>query len=132
MAGTLTVTRDPRIAPNQGKAIEVISVAWTSDASGNATVSIPNLYGFLVKAQTVPSGAAAPTALYDITLLDANSIDCAQGKLVDRSATVSEEVYPLVSGGAIPVFLCGTHTFAVANAGNAKSGTCLLYVIEDL
>lgn len=131
MAGTVTVTRDPRRAPNQGKAIERISIAWTSDASGNATGSIENLYGFLVKAVTIPAGGgSAPTSLYDVTLVDENGVDAAASAMIDRSATVSEQVYPTATNAQTPVFLCGTHTFTVANAGNAKSGTCVLYTVE--
>jgi hypothetical protein len=131
MAGTVTVARDPRKGQNGGKIIERISVAWTSDASGNATGTITNLYGWLVKVVTTP-GAAAPTALYDITLIDENNFDSAQNKLADRSATVVEEIYPLTTGSAIPVLLVGTYTFTVANAGNAKNGTCVLYMVESL
>ncbi|MBA3754987.1 MAG: hypothetical protein H0X02_01590 [Nitrosomonas sp.] len=131
MAGTLVVTRDPRQAPNQGKCIERIVIDWTSDASGNADVSIANLYGFVLKVVTVPS-ATAPTALYDITLVDENLVDALDGKLADRSATVKEQVYPFATGAPTPIFLCGTHTFTVAAAGNAKIGKAILYIVESL
>ena len=130
--GTVTITRDPRRAPNEGKKIEVVSVAWTSTAGGAASDTISNLYGFLVKAVTIPSGAAAPTDNYDITLLDENSIDAANSALIDRDTANTEQVYPTGTSAQIPVFLCGTHTFTVANAGNAKSGTCVLYIVETL
>lgn len=130
MAGTVTVTRDPRRAPNEGKRIERISVAWTSDASGNADASIENLYGFLVKVITNPDNVDAPTDNYDITLIDENGIDAADSKLIDRDTANTEQVYPVASNAQTPVFLCGTHTFTVANAGNAKRGVCVLYIIE--
>lgn len=132
MAGTVTVTRDPRRMPNSGKTVERIHVAWTSDASGNADGSITNLYGFLVKVVTDPDGSAAPTDNYDITLVDENSVDAAESLLLNRDTANNETVYPLVTGAATPVFLCGTHTFTVANAGNAKSGVCVLYIVESL
>lgn len=131
MAGTLTVTRDPRRAPNEGKKIERIVIDWTSDASGNADVSIANLYGWLVKFVTDP-GATAPTDNYDITLVDENSIDALAGAGADRDTANTEQVYPIASGAQTPIFLCGTHTFTVANAGNAKVGQCILYVTESL
>jgi hypothetical protein len=131
MAGTVTATRDPRSAP-RGKHIDKVNVAWTSDASGNATLSIENLYGFLLKMVTVPSGSAAPTDNYDITLVDENSIDALAGAGADRDTANTEQVYPTPSGSSIPAFLCGTHTFTVANAGNAKSGTAILYIVESL
>jgi hypothetical protein len=131
MAGTLTVTRDPRRAPNEGKMIERIVVDWTSDASGNADVSIPNLYGWCVKVITDP-GSTAPTDNYDITLVDENNADALEGLLADRDTANTETVYPVKSGAAVPVFLCGTHTFTVANAGNAKVGRAVFYVVESL
>lgn len=132
MAGTVTVTRDPRRAPNNGKPIERISVAWTSDASGNATGSIENLYGFCLKLVTDPDGSAAPTDNYDITLVDENSIDALAGAGADRDTANTEQVYPTASGAQVPAFLCGTHTFTVANAGNAKSGVAVFYVVESI
>jgi hypothetical protein len=131
MAGTLVVTRDPRVMPASGKVVERIVVDWTSDASGNADVSIANLYGYLIKVVTDP-GATAPTDDYDITLVDENSVDAAASLLLNRDTANSETVYPTVSGAATPVFLCGTHTFTVANAGNAKVGRAVLYVTESL
>lgn len=128
MAGTVTVTRDPRRAPNEGKRIERISIAWTSDGAGAATGSVENLYGFLVKVVTDPTDG--PTDNYDITLIDENGIDAADGKLIDRDTANTEQVYPVATNAQTPIFLCGTHTFTVANAGNAKRGVCVLYIIE--
>lgn len=131
MAGTLTVTRDPRRMPNTNKTVERIVVDWTSDASGNADVSIANLYGYLIKLVTDP-GSTAPTDDYDITLVDENSIDALAGAGANRDTANTEQVYPVASGAQCPVFLCGTHTFTVANAGNAKVGRAVLYIVEDL
>lgn len=131
MAGTLTVTRDPRRFPYSGRNAERIVVDWTSDASGNADVSIENMYGWCIKVLTNPD-ATAPTDNYDITLLDENGFDALEGKLVDRDTANNETVYPLVTGAATPVFLCGTHTFTVANAGNAKVGRAIFYIVESL
>jgi hypothetical protein len=131
MAGTVTATRAPRVSGN-GREVEKVSVAWTSDASGNADGSITNLYGFLVKYVTDPDGTAAPTDLYDMTLVDENSVDALAGSGADRSATLNQQVYPVASGAQTPVFLCGTHTFTIANAGNAKSGVAVFYLVESL
>lgn len=130
MSGTVTVRRDPRVAPNEGKCIERIVVTWTSDSSGNATAEITNLYGFLVKLVTTPSATQAPTDNYDVTLIDENGLDALAGSALDRDATATEQVYPVATNAATPVFLCGTHTFTVANAGNAKAGTAVIYTIE--
>lgn len=131
MAGTLTVTQVPKIT-RYGKEINKITIDWTSDASGNADVTV-DLFGYLVKAVTKP-GAAAPTDLYDITIVDpdGSACDAAGGLLVDRSSTLTEQKYLTISGSSVPVLCAGTYTFTVANAGNAKNGTCYLYLVDDL
>jgi hypothetical protein len=129
MAGTVTAARERRYM-GDCKKVEVVVVTWLSDASGDATLSLP-LNGWLVKAVTNP-GATAPTDNYDITLVDENSIDAAEGLLANRDTANTETVYPLVTGAACPVLLSGTHTFTVAAAGNAKEGVCTLYIVESM
>jgi hypothetical protein len=131
MAGTVTVTRQIRDPGARKKVVERVVVDWTSDASGNADSSITDLYGWLVKMVTDP-GAVAPTDNYDITLVDENSADALEGAGADRDTANTETVYPIKSGAQTPVLLCGTHTFTVANAGNAKSGTAVLYIVTEL
>lgn len=128
MAASYTITRRTGLGPVYQR---VIAVSWTSDASGDASVLIPNLNGWLIKAVTDP-GAAAPTDNYDITLIDEGGADAAQGLLADRDTTNSESVYTLVSGAATPVLLSGDITFTVAAAGDSKNGVCYLYVVDSL
>jgi len=131
MAGTLTVTRIPKVS-TQGSQFEKVAVEWTSDASGNADVQLV-LFGFLIKVVTKPS-ATAPTTLYDITLTDPDdsAFDVLGAALANRSATATEQVYPVITGAATPVLVSGLYTFKVANAGNAKAGTVWLYLVESL
>jgi hypothetical protein len=70
----------------------------------------------------------APTAAYDITVTDVNNTDVMGGKLADRSATLSEQVSPYIGAlyGKRPV--SGALTLNVSNAGDAKSGTVILYL----
>lgn len=131
MAAVLTVTRDPRRSPNTDKVYERVSIAWTSHTDGTGSVAIDGLYGWLVKMVTDP-GATAPTDNYDITLVDENSADALEGLGANRDTANTETVYTLVSGAATPVFLCGTHTFTIANAGDSKVGTAVLYIVESL
>lgn len=131
MAGTVTVTSSPKVTP-YGKEIQKIQVDWTSDASGNADGAIV-LFGYLVKVVTKP-GAAAPTNLYDITVVDpdGSACDAAGGLLADRSSTLTEQKYMTISGSSVPVLCAGSYTFTVANAGNAKNGTAYFYLVDDL
>src|SRR5688572_18993124 len=74
MAGTVTPTFS-----TQDSMITKIAVAWVSSAggavSGNAsTIAVPK--GRLLQVQIVPdAGGTQPSDLYDLTLIDTNSID---------------------------------------------------------
>jgi len=124
-----TATRQPLVSKT-GREAEKISVAWTSDGSGNASVSIENMYGFIIKAITDPTDG--PTDNYDITLVDENGMDALNDSLLNRDTTNTEQVYPGVTNASVPIFVCGTHTFTVANAGATKSGVCVFYMVESL
>lgn len=128
MAGTVTVSPKPKVS-GQGMKVERLEVAWTSDASGDATGSL-TAYGWLIKVVTDPTDA--PTDNYDITLLDEYGADAFQGLLMNRDTTVTESAYTFVTGSPVPVLLAGAHTFTVAAAGNAKSGVATLYLVECL
>jgi len=128
MAGTLTVGREPmKIYGNIYG--EIITVSWTSDSSGNADVTVPNMNGFIVSAKTTPSGSAAPTANYDIKLKDSAGFDVLGSVLNDRSASAVERIPAANSGVVAVAHLHGTYTFDVTNAGNAKAGTCVFRLI---
>jgi hypothetical protein len=126
----VTVTQIP-LKSLYGEQFQKVQIDWTADASGNASGAV-SLYGFLLKVNTVPSGA--PTNLYDITLIDPDGtgLDAVGGLLADRSGTNTEVKYTTPANNAIPVFLCGTYTFTVANAGNATSGKAYLYLVDSL
>lgn len=132
MAGTVTATWAPVKQLANGRVIQKLSIAWTCTAGGAADLSIDNLKGWLVKVVTNPDDSQAPTDNYDITLVDANGVDAAQGKIIDRDTATSEEVYTTPTGASVPVLLDGTYTFTVANAGNAKSGVCELHITEQI
>ena len=132
MAGTVVETREV-FKGKSGKMCTKIRLAWTSDGSGNATSSVVDVFGYLIKAITNP-GSAAPTDNYDVTLTDPDdaTLDALQSKLVDRDTANTEEVYPLVTGAATPLFLCGTYGFSVANAGASKTGELIMYFVDSL
>ncbi len=128
----ITVTPQPIVTPSDYW-INKVKVTWTSDGSGNASGPL-SLYGYLLKVTTDPTGA--PTALYDITLVDADgstaALDALAGLLIDRSGTVPETKYATAAGNSVPIFLGGTYTFTVANAGATKSGVAYFYTVDDL
>lgn len=125
-----------------GPVVQVIA-DWTSDESGDASgTTAPVVHGEIVKGVTVPSSTAAPTADYDITITDQNSVDVlggCQDDLSDRHTSNTEEEYFLVLDDAETSLAQSLHpvvsdrlTVTVANAGDTKAGTVYLYVRGSL
>ena len=138
MAGTLSVTSRQFIDYSKdakAKRCEKVICDFVGDAS-NGTVPALNLElkGFLLKVVTNP-GSTAPTANYDITLLDPDGadLDAAESKLLNRHTSNTEAVYPLVTGSTTPVFLLGTYTLTIANTSvNNATGRIIFYLIDSL
>lgn len=137
MAGTVTVTKKRVIKTEGDFRRYYYKISWTADAADG---SVPdtiltdedgnnsNINAFIVLAVTNP-GATAPTAAYDITLEDAEGVDVMGGALTDRSATLSEQSMPLISGSPVPRLVSGTLTFKLANNSvNSATGVCNVYM----
>ena len=128
-AQTLTV----KYSAQTGATVYVLTYTWTADAKGvvaNSAMSAADaamvLGLYLVQAETVPG--TAPTALYDITVLNASGADVMGGGLANRSATLGELAYPAT---ASPV-ITGVLTFAISgNSVNAATGTVILNFARD-
>lgn len=74
----------------------IYRITWTADdADGSvpAAITASDVYGFVELVITNP-GAVAPTANYDIVITDEEGCDVLGGEGADRSATVSEQVFP--------------------------------------
>lgn len=127
MAGTLSVSE------NHCGPVRRTSLAWVSDGSGNVNGTTTKLVGAIVRVEFVPSGAAAPTANYDVQLKSASGIDLLAGQGANLSDSAASQVAP-----ACP-FTDGTTTsiappqvneeveLDVQNAGSAKAGTVVVY-----
>jgi hypothetical protein len=132
MAGTVEVSTRRVGQSDKSSGGRCLIVAWTSDAAGAVTATI-NIAGLIHKVVTNP-GATAPSANYDITLVDEDGIDIAQGLLANRHTTNSEEVYlykeATLTGSvpaAIPIFHAGALTLTIAAAGDSKQGVVRIY-----
>lgn len=123
------------------RGIRKVTASWISDDStGAVSGTTGKIVGEIIKAVTVPSGTAAPTANYDITLADEAGVDIlaacvAAGRLADRHTSTTEQRYffaedidtaPLAK--ATHPAVCDKITIAVTNAGNSKAGTIILYI----
>lgn len=137
MAGTTTLTEigplyEPRTAGVQKVTGQKFVVDWTSDASGDVNGETLHIRGFVVKVITNP-GSTAPTDNYDFELTDPDdsSLDLLAGACLNRDTATTEQVYPVVSGAATPPYANGYYGFKISNAGNAKQGRVILYVLTD-
>lgn len=123
MAGTFAFSPNGAQA---GRVVNSITLAWTSNGSGAATVVSDDIYGVILRIVTNP-GAAAPTDNYDATLADADGVDVAGGLLADRDTANSESVVPIDTASGLPFAVAGPLTLTIANAGSAKNGTVVIY-----
>lgn len=116
-----------------GGGVTKYTVDWTSDASGAVSSNAFNVKrGELLQVKFVPDGGGTqPTDLYDVTLVDSNSVDVLAGGGANLSNAASTIKVP--SFGATTLYRYyhdGTSTLdlVVANAGNAKGGLLILWV----
>jgi hypothetical protein len=128
---TGTCTAAVRQIDSFGRDSNVIAytLTWTSTASGAVTVAVPAFHGTLARVVTNP-GATAPSANYDVTLSDEDSIDLLATKGANRHTTTTESFTPFSGDGTsnVPMVMAGTSTLAITNAGSAKVGTITLYI----
>lgn len=108
-------------------------INWTSDSSGNYSGTV-DVNGCILNAVFAPgSGGSQPSNNYDVTINDAQGVDILAGlgaNLSNTTATRKIPLFPATDGTtttAGPGAVNGQLTVAVANAGNAKSGTIVLY-----
>jgi hypothetical protein len=110
------------------KALEIITVTWVADSGdGSVTaISLGRVNGVIERMVTVP-GSPAPTADYDITVTDSNSVDVMGGAGADRSDTTAQE-----AASALDTFrrrVSDTLTLSISgNSVNSAAGTVRLYV----
>lgn len=112
MAGTVTLTH---YALGNVRRINFSCVADGADGSLPAT-ALPKFQGTLLALHTNP-GATAPTANYDITLIDGDGLDRLQSVGLNRHTTSSEQVPVVYTSTSVnpPVSVDETLTLTFAN-----------------
>jgi hypothetical protein len=131
IAGTVTTT-----TADLGGGYTKYTMAWLSSAGGAVAENAVSLRrGHIHQVKFIPDGGGtAPTALYDVTLLDAitGGVDFLTNIGTDLSATARKIGVPQVGDGTTAlqrVFVEeGSYYPTVANAGNAKGGTIILVI----
>lgn len=128
MAGSITTTTGQFDTGNGY--VHKYSAAWISDASGIVSDnSFRVKSGFIEMVKFVPgSGGSQPTDLYDVTVLDADGVDVIRGAGANLSNAAASAATPITSVALRYFVEAGALTLTVTNAGNAKSGTVILYV----
>lgn len=125
--GSVTLT-----STSVGRRITKHTIVWTSDAagavSGNGATLASIDRGAVVQIELIPGSAGnQPTDLYDVTLVDDRSVDYLQGVGANLSNSTSKLVLfdpPIHFDDSFNLDL------VVANAGNAKQGTVIVYIGE--
>lgn len=135
MAGTLTLPTT-YLSPSPAYVVSRVAFPWTSDASGNVSGNPTGvLYGTILKVQFVPgAGGSQPTSGYSVTLLDTSGIDVLAGQGSTLSNTTATAVIPGIpfkdgtTTGTAPCVVAEALRPVVSGAGNAKSGTLVIYL----
>ena len=146
MAQALTVTAEVNPFLDGVEGARVV-LDWVSANAGTVSLAIASTYatavaargglggprpskirGKIVGFETAPGlngdlTTALPTDAYDITLLDAYSLDVLDGVGANRSGTVSEAIYP---NDPIPVD--SELTLTIASAGDTKKGRIIMHL----
>jgi hypothetical protein len=125
VAGTLVLT-----TADKGRGVTEYQFAWTSTAGGAVSGNTQNVKaGTIVGAKFKPgTSGSQPTDLYDVTLVDADSVDVLVGTGANLSNATTTRAVPHLSTYGKVYFEGGTLDLVVANAGSAKSGTVYLWV----
>jgi len=130
----ITYSDNPTIQP-EGYPVRSVSLAWTSDASGDVSGDLTvRIRGVILGVEFVPGAAGVqPTDLYDVTIEDENGVDVLAGQganLSNATATVVCPGVPFTDGtttSIVPRAVCDQLELIVDNAGNAKSGVVVVY-----
>ena len=123
MAGTVTLTT------KHIGAMSKYTFSWLSSTSGAATYTmVLPVCGLIQREVFVPSTVAAPSASYDVVLNDADSQDVLFGRGANLSATTALDVVLGTTGQRASIAVDDYLSLSVANAGNAKQGSVILYV----
>ena len=134
MAAVGTVTRSTKRS-SDGMAI---TFNWTSDSSGDMKEGgttgkgIFTAHGYITNIIYSP-GATDPSDNYDVTLLDSDSLDVLRGQGVDQQNAAGQTYDTKYRSNVLNVdgnylwFMNENLTLTVANAGDTKTGTVVIY-----
>ncbi len=126
--GSITETVDDYT----GEGVKIINLEWTSTGgSVSSTATVEPVDGFVFRVVTVP-GTPAPKPLYDITLTDSDGFDILDGQLLNRHASNTEQVWPIVfTTSSSLLSLDITTTTSITHVPRFVKGSLNLYIISS-
>lgn len=122
--GTLTLS-----SRGVGAGLTRYTIDWLSDSSGDVsgnTQAMDIKRGYIRQVEFVPdSGGTQPSDAYDATFINTESVDFLQG----FGANLSNSASKLILFDP-PIYYDATYKLdlVIANAGNAKGGTFVLWI----
>lgn len=110
--------------------VDIWVLDWTAHTDGSFTTATTRWavdgYVFMV---IVNPGATAPTAAYDVTLLDSDGMDIMGGELTDLSATVTAQFVPKINSVYGTRFVRGPLSMTLSgNSVNGAIGEIIIYI----
>ena len=113
---------------------------WTSTAGGAAADTTRKIVGRIIKAQVIPGTSGnQPTNNFTTTITDTNGIDilasCKATLATNSNASNVETYLFLKDTSGTPVtqafspVVCDQLTITIGSAGNAKSGSLVIYYV---
>lgn len=126
MAGTIGTATVMNYSAPGGSSYTSYRMSWLSDGSGDVSATAVKISGGLLRSVTVipNTGATQPTNLFDVTLLDADTLDLLGGggaNCVNTGPTMIDMGVVFPGGSVYPT---------IANAGATKTGE-LVIVVEN-
>lgn len=110
-----------------------LTLSWTSSTNSFVSYTTGTYRGEIKRIVFVPSATAQPTASYDMTLNDENSIDVLAGQGANLASNANASVIggvmitDGVNSNPAPFVINGPLTLSVTNCGALKSGQVILY-----
>ena len=123
MAGTCTIVEET-VRP-----VKKVKWTWAADSAGAqaaaASRQTTEIYtGVIERLVTIPDGSSAPTANYDIEILDQDSTDVLMGAGANRHSANTEQV----NAASLGIVANDKLTINLASIGLSGAGVTILYI----
>ena len=121
-SGTCVITEE-RVGSM--KKVKWVWATSSGQAPAASRVTTYTYNGAVQRLVTIPDGSSAPSASYDVTILDQDSTDILVGGGSNRAAASTEQVL----GVSLGVIANDTMTLNVASMGSSSTGgTVIVYI----